>query len=257
MIEGTRKLVEHELATTPDILSKLYAKKDFRMIGLNVDVIGRALLLRGMIAQRVDHNTAAALADFRLAAGYTAEFDKSLAAIRDLGGAPCVSADLNIASFEIPIFACVLAGDWGRSRAVASLTRDALVRDLEDPVKALMTRLLAALILEDEAGFQRLRERYDRAKKSRWWQHFPVYIDMYEAVLKRDSSRYIELAAQADVAFRARARDKQFGTLRPEYGGQEQNDIVLDFMALGIAAVARSRNIALPPDSDIVPYALI
>jgi len=256
LIAGRKKRIADAIADAPGILEQVYARKDFRRVGHNVDVLDRSILLRGMMAQRLQRDADAALADFRLAAEWTREFDKALDAIRN-SAPPLISADLDIAAFEIPLFACVLAGMRTRAREVASLTRDPLVRDLEDPIDALMTRFWAALILDDAADFQRLRARHERTKKTRWSQYVAIYVGMYEAVLHGDTARYHELAVQADSKFRARAKDRKLGTFRPEYGGLQENAVVLDFMALGIANVAQGRNVPLPQDTDIVPHVLV
>jgi hypothetical protein len=256
LIAARRKRIADEISDASGILAQVYAKKDFRRVGYNIHSLGRSVLLRGMMAQRVDGDAGAALSDFRIGVQGTQEFEKALEAIAK-SAPPVISADLDVAAFDIPLFVCILAGARTRSREVALLTRDPRVLDLEDPVQALLVRLLAAFILDDAGAFQSLRAKFDRAKKSRWWQHFPIYVDMYEAVLKSDRARYHELAAQADSRFRARAKDKKFATFMPEYGGQEENAVVVDFMASAIAIVARWRNIPLPPDSDIVPHVLV
>jgi hypothetical protein len=151
----------------------------------------------------------------------------------------------------------VLAHDWPRADAVARLTRDPRVRDLEEPVHALRVRLLAALVLDDVAAFAELKSAYDKRKKSAWMKYFVHYVDMYEVVISRDQARYNELALTADQLYRARARDRKFGDLRPEYGGLAANAVMLDFMALAIAIVAVKRGMRASKESDIVPAQLI
>jgi hypothetical protein len=256
-----RKLIEHELATTPGILEELYAKQGYRQAGHNVDLIARALLQRGMMAARVEGDFQSARADFARASGLTREFDRALEGIRQSGRKPMPPqwfACLDIQDFEIPLFACVLAQDWPRVEAVARITRDPHVLELEDPTKVLMTRMLAAFVIDERTSFAQVKSVYDKSKKSTWWKHFVHYVDMYESVLNRDQGRYDELADNADKLYRARARDRKFGDLRAEYGGLAENERMLDFIALAIAIVAVKRGMrAAGKESGIVPAALI
>jgi hypothetical protein len=259
-IAGRRQLIDHEVATHPGILEKVYAKGDYRRIGLNIDMISRSLLQRGMMSARVEGDFQSARADFVLAAGFTREFDRALEAVRQSGQKPVAPrwfACLDIYSFEIPLFACLLAHDWPRAQALARMTHDPLVLELEDETKTLMTRLLVAFVLDDRAAFTERKAVYDKSKKSAWWAHFVHYVDMYDSVISRNQARYDELAAAADGLYRARATDRKFGDLRPEYGGQADNERMLDFIALSIAIVAVKRGMRPGKESDIVPAALI
>jgi hypothetical protein len=257
---GHRQLIDHEVASLPGILEKVYAKGDYRRVGLNIDLISRSLLQRGMMSARIEGDFQSARADFALAAGWTREFDRALEALRQSGQKPVAPrwfACLDIQSFEIPLFACLLAHDWPRAQALARITHDPLVLELEDETKTLMTRLLAAFVLDDRAAFAERKAVYDKSKKSAWWAYFVHYVDMYDSVISRDQARYDELAAKADGLYRARAKDRKFGDLRPEYGGQAENERMLDFIALAIAIVAVERGMRPGKQSDIVPAALI
>jgi hypothetical protein len=260
LIAASRKLIDHEVTSLPGILEKVYAKGDYRRVGFNVDLISRSLLQRGMMSARVDGDFQSARAAFAQAAGWTREFDRALEAVRQSGQKPVPPrwfACLDIQNFELPLFACVLAHDWARVEALARITRDPLVLELEDETKALMNRLLAAFVLDDRAAFTELKAVYDKTKKSAWWKRFVHYVDMYDSVINRDQTRYDELAVMADSLYRARARDRTIGDLRPEYGGLADNERMLDFIALVIAIVAVKRGMRPRTDSDMVPAALI
>ncbi len=257
---GRRERIDHEVTTHPRILENVYAKGDFRRVGLNTDMLSRSLLQRGMMSARVDGDFQSARADFTLAADWTRELDRALEAVRHCGQKPVPPrwfACLDIHSFEIPLFACLLAHDWERAQAVARITHDPLVLDLEDETKTLMTRLLVAFVLDDRAAFAERKAVYDKTKKSVWWKHFIHCVEMYDSILNRDQARYDELATTADSLYRARARDRKFGDLRPEYGGQAENELMLDFISLAIAIVAVKRGMRPGKESDIVPAALI
>jgi len=259
-IAGRRKRIDHEVSAHPGILEKVYAKGDYRRVGLNIDSISRSLLQRGMMSARVDGDFQSARADFALAADWTREFDRALEAVRQSGQKPVAPrwfACLDIYSFEIPLFACLLAHDWPRAGALARITHDPLVLELEDETQTLMTRLLVAFVLDDRAQFTQHKSVYDKTKKSAWWKYFVHYVDMYDSVISRDQARYDELAATADGLYRARATDRKFGDLRPEYGGQAENERMLDFIALAIAIVAVKRGMRPGKVSDIVPAALL
>ena len=257
---GLRQSIDHQVTTHPKILENVYAKGDFRRVGLNTDMLARSLLQRGMMSARLNGDFQSARADFALAAGWTQEFDRALEAVRQSGQkavAPRWFACLDIHSFEIPLFACVLAHQWPRALALARITHDPLVLELEDETKTLMTRLLVAFVLDDHAAFAERKAVYDKSKKSAWWKYFLHYVDMYDSVINRDQARYGELATTADSLYRARARDRKFGDLRPEYGGRADNERMLDFIALAIAIVAVKRGMQPGKASDIVPIELI
>lgn len=259
-MEVRRKLTEDQLAAMPVILEKVYAKQDYRRAAYNVDVVARALLLRGMTSARLEGDFQSARADFAEAAARTRQFGRALEGVRQNGrqpGAAEGAAYLDIQDFEIPLFVCVLAHDWPQTEAVARTTRDPLVRELEDPVVAQMVRLLAAFVLDERAVFAGLKASYDKSKKSAFTKYFVHYVDMYDSIINRDQARYDELAAKADSLYRARANDRKLGESRPEYGGLTVNAEVLDFIALAIAIVAVKRRMRPGKVSDIVPEALI
>lgn len=260
-VEQRATTIEQQLAAFPGILANVYAKKDFRRIGYVVDSMTRILLQRGMMSARMLGNTTAARADFARAAALTLEIDRALEFVRRGTDTPApngASFCLDAHSFELPIFACLLAQDWPRAEAVARLALDLHVVDmLEDQVGVLMTRLLAAFVLDEPTVFAAVRVPYDRISKSMWWKHFVHYADMYESVLKRDQVRYDDLAASADKFYRARARNRTIGDMRPEYGGLAENERMLDFIALAVAIVAVKRGMHPGKESDIVPSPLI
>jgi hypothetical protein len=260
-VEQRAATIEQQLATLPGILANVYAKKDFRRIGYVVDSMTRILLQRGMMAARIQGDFTAARADFARAAALTLEIDRALELVRlgtDTPAPNGASFCLDAHSFELPLFACLLAHDASRAEAVARLALDLHVVDmLEDQVGVLMTRLLAAFVLDDRTVFAAVRVPYDRIAKSIWWKHFVHYVDMYESVLRRDQVRYDDLAASADKFYRARARNRTIGDLRPEYGGLAENERMLDFAALAVAIVAVKRGMRPGRESDIVPARLI
>ena len=259
-IEARRKLIDDSMAAMPGILAQVYAKGDFRRVGFNIDGKSRLLLQRAMMSARVDGDFQSARGDFALAAGLTREFDRALEGVRQSGQKPVPPlwfACLDIQSFEIPLFACVLAHDWERAESIAHMTRDPNVLEIEDETKAQMSRLVAAFVLDDRGAFTQVKAVYDKTKKSAWWKYFVHYVDMYDSVINRDQARYDELANTADTLYRARDKDRKFGDLRPEYGGLADNARMLDFIALAIAIVAVKRGMRPGKESDIVPAALI
>jgi hypothetical protein len=260
MIEGRRKQIAQSIEALPGILEQVYAKGAFRTIGSNVDSHSRSLLQRGMMSARIDGDFRSARRDFALAAASTREFDRALEGVRQSGQKPVPPqwfACLDIQNFELPLFACVLAHDWSRAESVARMTRDPNVLELEDKTYAQVSRLLAAFVLDDREAFTKEKAVYDKIKKSKWSNYFVHYMDMYDSVINRDQVRYDELASTADTLYRARAKDRKFGDLRPEYGGLSDNDRMLDFIALAIAIVALRRGMRPGKVSDIVPSALI
>jgi hypothetical protein len=260
LIEARRKRIGHSISAMPGILEQVYARGDFRTIGHNVDVNSRSLLERGMMSARLDGDFQSARSDFALAAGLTREFDRALEGIRQSGEKPVPprwSMCLDIQNFEVPLFACVLAHDWSRAESVARMTRDPNVLELEDKTYAQVSRLLAALVLDDREAFTKEKALYDKTKKSAWSKYFVHYADMYDSVINRDQARYDELSNTADTLYRARAKDRKFGDLRPEYGGLADNARMLDFIALAIAIVAVKRGMRPGKESDVVPAALI
>ncbi|HEY0803168.1 MAG TPA: hypothetical protein VGD54_20200 [Steroidobacteraceae bacterium] len=259
LVAGRRKRIEHGLNQLPLTLQILYARSDLARVGHNIDSTTRSLLQRGMMSARIDGDFKAARADFTQAAQLSREFDRALTASRESLGdaAQPKSSRLYLGDFEVPLFACVLAHNWPQAEWLATTLHDRQVGDpVEDPIHSHMTRLLAALVLDDRATFVQAKSSYDKLKKSAWWKYFVHYVDLYESVLTRDQARYDERVALADTNYRARARDRKFGDLRPEYGGLSDNERMLDFVALAIAIVAMKRGMG-PKESDIVPAALI
>lgn len=257
LIEARKKRISGEISDTPGILGSLYAKKDFARVAHNVDMIARSLLLRGMMSYRVDKDVNAALADFRAACKLTDEFDRALKGIEAGNDAPARSAYLEVSDFEIPIYTCLLASNWPRALALVELMSRPAVQQKEDPARVLMARLFAAFLVDDKDKFKTLRAQYDRAKKDYWWQQLAHYIDLYESVLNRDQERFDRLTDDAEKKFLSRAVDRKFGDLRPEFGGLAENDVVVDFMSVGIGKAALKRGMRLTKDSDVIPRQLV
>jgi hypothetical protein len=256
LFEARKKRIAAEVRDTPSIIAKLYARKDFSRVGHNVNLIARAILLRGMMNHRVAGDIASAVADFRAASALTKDFDPAVEGI-DKSGPQSGNAHLHAEDLGIPLYACLLASDWERAKTVARFVSHPAVLAREDPVHGKMTALLAALVLDDRERFRALKAEYDGMKKSRWWQYFIHYVDLYASVIERGQPRFEALMEEADKKFRARAKDRTFGDLRPEFGGLAENEMVLDFMALGIAKLAVRRGMRLARDTDLVPRALI
>ncbi len=248
LIESRYKRIADELRDTPGILEKLYFKKDFARVGHNVDVMARSLLLRAMMKWRVEDDTDSARADLRCASQLSLELDRALAGIRE--NTSSQDSLIDVSNIEVPLFACILAPDWDRAKALAEMCDSPFVADREDLVHATMTRLLGALVLDKSEQFSVLRKRFDGQKKNRWWQYFTGYVDLYELVMKRDWKQFAAGMRETEDRFHKRKLDRKFGDLRPEYGGGENNDVVFDFMATAIANIAASRGYNLNGPSE-------
>jgi hypothetical protein len=260
IIDGRRKQISDSIAVMPEIIAKVYAKGDFRRIGFNVESAVRLLFQRAMMSARVDGDFQSARRDFALAASFIPEFERALDQIRQSGQKPVPPLFYNcldIQSFELPMFACVLAHDWTSAELLARMTRDPNVLQIEDETNAQVSRLLAAFVLDEQESFTSAKRAYDKIKKRAWSKYFLHYFEMYDSVVNRNQARYDELASSADMLYRARAKDRKFGDLRPEYGGLADNERMLDFIALAIAIVAVKRGMRPGKESDVVPAALI
>jgi hypothetical protein len=255
LVTTYRDLAADHIAQMPQIIEQLHARGNFVHVGFNVNLLARNLLACGMMSQRVDADTGAALEYFRTACGFTRELGRALEAIAK--SAPdSEQAYLLPEQFEIPLYVCVLAGDWAQAELIARWTGYPGVIDREDQFRALMTWQLAALLRDDEQGFMAVRQKFEKMpKKHKSRQRLIIYADMYDAVMHRDQKRFDVSIEAARVQYLARRRNRD--PLRPEYGDGEHNNAVLDFMSVGTARIASRRGLQVRSYSGTLPQALV
>jgi hypothetical protein len=157
------------------------------------------------------------------------------------------------------LYCNLLVGDFETAQAIArwivSLKGfDPSLGETGDPFA------LAAswFVLDERTGLERVRTAYIGADGSGvhpYWQAMLVYIDLYEAVLARDQAAFDKLMEAREKVVLARRRQTDTGRL--EYGGGIISELVLDFMGIGIAKVAVSRDLALNQDTVNVPKSLV
>lgn len=117
---------------------------------------------------------------------------------------------------------------------------------LNDPKGEVFGQLLGLFVLDRPAEYAAQRVQLGKGlglEKDPFWKWLTVYLDLYAAVLRRDQAALDAGMAQRAQAFAARAKDRGFGDLRPEFGGGRDQDLVFDFMGTGIVKVALQRGL--------------
>ncbi len=75
--------------------------------------------------------------------------------------------------------------------------------------------------------------------------------------MEMDQEKYDLLLNEASALFEERAGDEEFGDQLGEYGGLGENEYVIDFMALGIASVAKYKGLVTSLDTKYFPFLIL
>ena len=158
-------------------------------------------------------------------------------------------------SFDIPMFCSLLAHDVDNTKMLAEVAlTEKVIPGSHFDVHA---KILSAFVLDDFKLAEKWVQEFDGLKKLYWWDKQRIYFDLYKAVLQRDGESFNDLLTKAVTQFKERETDKKFGDQLGEYGGLEYNKFAIDFMAIGIAIIAKSKGMNSSLDNDYFPLKLL
>lgn len=255
--------IDGEIARTQGIHVEVRARQRYDRLAFSAFVVAKSLLLRGMMAYRLNRDVGSAMADFSQGCNYGEVLHEAIGLVNQAMAAEVAPKPIpmpNPAHFEPVMCCCLLCGSDEKAKALAAVLRDetAALDILDHAAGDVLTRLLAAVILDDKLWFATLKQHYDRLKKNKDWDiFFVVYGELYQAAIDRNQGRFDSLLGDAEQGYLARASNKKFTDLLPEYGGQQENTLVFDFMATCAARLAHRNDLKLHKDSDVIPRELI
>ena len=247
-----RQRLPHSIEQTPKILEIVRAKQDWRNIAFNVHIVSQSVLCLGMLQARVDKDIDAALRTFSAGKVFAQEL---IQLVEDGDKFPQQTlADIEknrevVANFELPIYCSLLLADIDLAIRLAQAQKTFKLTQ-EPGWFELNARLLGAFVLDDKVLFDSLLQSYNRLKLLYGQELLGLYIKLYETVINRDKAQYEALLIKASEDFKLRAKDKKLGDISPEYGSLVENVFVLDFMALGVAALANQRGMNADVDTE-------
>lgn len=159
-------------------------------------------------------------------------------------------------SFNIPIYCCLLAHDLSGAERLATVALNEKVTPGSH--FDLHAKMLSAFVLDKSEQFETHLQEFNKLGQLYWWGKQKIYFDLYSAVLHRDCDLYNQLLKNALAEFRLRAKDKNFGDQLREYGGGQHNQFAIDFMSVGIAVFAQSKELnCTVPHNEYFPASLI
>lgn len=154
----------------------------------------------------------------------------------------------------------MLAGEWGRAAHLAASSRLSVVIDGTGGVEPAYSRMLAAVLNEDEESFAASRERYlsdignsDFAPVYEAQTYFR-HDKLLASILKCDAPAFEKLLVEFEQLFLARASDPKFeceGFL--DGGTPEENRQIFDVESTALACLAVHRGMSIQFNSEIIP----
>lgn len=240
----TRMMCEALLERAPQKLLSLEARQDWSAYGAYIHSLCRSALRLAMLDIRECADIKSAKERFRGAS----EVALKLKCEKPEEIAPCF--------FDIPIFCCLIHGDFDNANALSRLCIKSLSYKQGSYFDA-HAKVLSAFVLQDGDNFENAVKDFRKLPSNYWWDQQAVYFDLYAAVMRRDQVGFNHFLATAHHEFEKRGADRKFGDKMPEYGGLLENDLVVDFMALGVAAVALSVGMKVDFDGKFFPLSVL
>jgi hypothetical protein len=161
--------------------------------------------------------------------------------------------ELRAAHFFHPFFCCLLAGDWEAMQKVVAMLHGTTLCPDETLFDGLM-RIYGALATNDRAGYELARAWARRKLEHPDVTFHKLHARIADAVMEADQAVLDGLVAEAIASFPARGKRRTPSLL---YGmGRDDNLLVLDFIAVGLAKIASKRGLAVEADSPVMPRAL-
>jgi hypothetical protein len=238
------------LETTPSINLMLREKQSWQGIISNNQEYCQSALQLGMLLVRREDDLDGAMTTF---ARSLPQIDEIIALL-DAGNSIREPTLL-----EMPLHMSVLCGDRTKALKLAALLEPMPVNGGEDwdgNWLEMRTRLFGALIQDDLPKFMRWFPVYARSKKPHLDLYLKAYFELYRAILQRDQPRYDLLILQVSKEFDLRGTDKKARDPWDQYGGGIENNFVVDFMALSVAALAHRHGMTTTLETVYFPQAL-
>jgi len=240
----TRMLCEALLERAPQKLLSLEAKQDWSAYGAYIHSLCRSALRLAMLDIRERTDIKSAKKRLRVAS----EMALKMKCEKPEDIAPCF--------FDIPVSCCLIHGDLDNAKALARLCIRSLSARQGSYFDA-HAKVLSAFVLQDSDLYDRMVEDFRKLPSNYWWSRQSVYFDLYAAVMRRDQDHFARLLMASQNEFERRGADREFGDKMPEYGGILENDLVVDFMALGVSSVALSVGMTIDFDGKYFPLSVL
>jgi hypothetical protein len=158
--------------------------------------------------------------------------------------------------FDIPLHMSVLCGDMAQAQRLARAL-EKLPEQSGQMCYEYRMRMFAALIQNNGAAFDQWQAAYRASKTFEFDQKYlKLYIDLYAAVRAREANAYTKLCQAIAANFLVRAKDRKAEQAEAHYGGGIENNFVVDFMALSVAAIAHRHGMTTTLDTVYFPQSL-
>ena len=239
-----RVMCSRLLERAPSNIQALKSKGDWKTLGVYVHGACRNALRLGMLEIRQNNDLDSASTYFSAGATIAAELQFLPPEM------------LSLSNYDIPIFCCLISGDFQGAKSLAEIVNKSSIGNAKSHFDV-HAKVLGAFVLSDKDQFRRSIENFENLEKNYWWEKQKIYFCLYESVMEKNQEKYDLLLNEASSLFEERAEDEKFGDQLGEYGGLGENDYVIDFMALGIASVAKSKGLDTSLDTKCFPLLIL
>lgn len=224
---------------------------NWRHIAWNIGSLAEATLRYAMFQVRIDDDLETAFRTLMISNQYSVELAEMIEAGDKFSQNNLAEIQDNwelASDFTSPIYCCLLSGNVPLAQRLAQAVM--AIKLPQDPDWFDVTaHLLSAFVLDNRALFSDLWPIYEKLHLYYGQKILDDYMQLYKAVLRRDTAEYARLLKKVSEEFHLREKDKKLEDFG-EYGGPSENAFVLDFMALGIAYVAHLRGMSIGAEID-------
>lgn len=154
-----------------------------------------------------------------------------------------------------------LIQDWTRADRLAKTLKLPVMResieheeDSDGGPYCHLTKMFAALTLNDQSEFKHQQKRYQQVKsESYFWGKYFNYDEMMGLILARDNAALDAYLPQQEQSYLNRKNDKKLKQWDMIFGCVEDNDFVYDIWATSLCNLARHIGMEVNYSSEVIP----
>jgi hypothetical protein len=167
------------------------------------------------------------------------------------------ASHLPLSRLDIPIFICLITGRFNLAQLLAKRIKEEDLKFVQSSHFDLHTKMISGFILSDIKAIESNEKKLFQLTKIHWWDRQRLYFEMYKNIVNRNIEAFTTNLNDVREYFSSRKKDRRFGDQLLEYGGMNNNQFTLDFMALGIISYAIHNYLEVDYSSEFVPKKLL
>lgn len=256
------------LTTTRQSITKNYAADNFKYVAWNSNDALRRILTRYALQLRSKQAPELAILELKSAIEFLDHIEDAIAKAETKGlvlppdkEGKHESNYIEVYSLFYAFTSIFLMQEWSRAERLAKISKLPVLResieheeDGDGGPYCHLTKMFAAVVLNDQAEFKHQQKRYQQAKsQSYFWGKYFNYDEMMELILAGDSTALNAYLPKIEQSYLDRRKDKKLDTWDFIFGPLEHNDRVFDVWATGLCNLARHRGMDINYSSEIIP----